>query len=173
MGWRDVSNKEFYIYNPIVQSISNIQLAEKSQKGMHGIVYGDTFRICDPDPDTRITDRRKRKKGKMCSTFSCERLKFILATMNTLPSDDIVEMDRLAREKRQNRAPRRKRRQEESTSVPQTVPSEFASDLTEEQKEIYMKWDNMQGLKVSTLCSIVKNVMAKENRVLYYNIKMT
>lgn len=84
-GWRDVTNKEFFTYNLVVQSISNNNLLAHSKRGMHGIVYDNTFRICEPNPDFKFNDNRLKKKGKICSTMSCAKLKFILATLYTRP----------------------------------------------------------------------------------------
>lgn len=67
VGWRDVSNQEFFTYNPIVQSLLYIQLLEQSMRGIHRIVYGNSFRVCEPDPHLKLNDLRKRKKGKLCS----------------------------------------------------------------------------------------------------------
>lgn len=173
-GWRDVSNKEFFTYNPVIQSISNLNLLAQSKRGMHGIVYDQTFRICEPDPDFRFNDSRLKKKGKLCSTMSCTKLKYILATMYTRPSDDVILADAAAaRKQRLTRRGNLRRRAAKEEPPTTYVPDEYASSLNDEQTEIYLEWATLSNIKVSTLCSMVKSTMVKYNRVLYYNISMT
>ncbi len=173
VGWRDVTNKEFYTYNPIVQSLFNMHLINQSKRGIHGIVYGESFRICEPDPTIDLSDLRRRKKGKLCRTISSDKLKFILASMNVKPSPDLI-VEYLDAKKRKETNPLRSRRPAGKIDVTHTsrLLAEVESDMTADQFNIYEEWLDLKGMTTATLCAIVKKAMVRANKVLYYNIKM-
>ena len=165
-GWRDVTNKEFFTYNPIVQSISNINLLSHSRKGIHGIVYDSTFRICDPDPKVEVLDSRLIKTGKLCSTIDRTKLMFILATFYVRPTAEMLASSAVQK----TRKPRR-------SKVPRSEKNllsmqKYTTKLDPEQSEIFGQWNSVTSVKVSVLCCMVKKAMVEANRVFYYNIQM-
>lgn len=41
------------------------------------------------------------------------------------------------------------------------VPEEFEGDLDQEQREIYLEWASISGIKIATLCVLVKDAMVQ------------
>lgn len=162
-SWRDVSNHEFVTYNPIVQSLLNQQMLDQSRKGVYGILYQNTFRICTPNPTLKMVDMRKLKTGKLCASWGLEELKVLLARLevNVPPHVNCID-------------------EEEARTTPEVYIRRHHSriydlsikELNRDQLVLLAKWASIPKIRVTDLCHIVKKKLLSTNRLINFAIKM-
>lgn len=158
-GWRDANKYEEPVYNTIVQKQKEEILSQFEQYKIYGILTTKgnkkIFRIRDKrdESEEASTDKRKRNRGKVCTTFNSEELLDLLWYFKIEPPYEIQELPSTNDMRQMLRKAKIKWKKDNVTN------------FSNEKVEFMYKWIR-SGVHKTTLCRTLTSYFQKSNRLL-------
>lgn len=156
--WRDAIQYELPVYNAFINSQKESIIKKYEKFVIFGTILEDnSFRIHDLRPQTKTTktkttDRRTKKRGRVCSSWDKTSLLDILWELKINPFKSKINL------------PRKQLLQYINIDELEKAGQDIQT-FSDEKIKFYYQWYR-SGLNIKQMCNELKNAMIQQNRVL-------